>query len=384
MKRRDFCKLMAAGAAGLFILNPAFPREAESKTSEDWMKWFCDHCPPERPSFTVTDSHFHFYDFIQRTDGAKALIECMNENGVEHIMFSGMPLTKKWDRYDHQAPVYYLDNNSRAYWYSATDMLLAGTVFKDIPEEDRYRFHPFICGFNSTDMYAVEHVERMLDAYEDGFWHGIGEAFAHRDDLTNLTFGETAQADHPALMKIYDLAGRKDLPVTIHNNVSSRGRQMELLYRIEVERAVSKHPHTRFIWAHAGLSRYFDDIDQAGYTAELGTMLENHPNLHIDLSWLVFENYVAPDPFQGPSPCWLDVIQSFPDRFMIGTDCIGHFNMDKLDCPDGPKDPARMKYAFNIRKYYVLLEKLSRADSRLVGRENFLNLLPQKVKASMT
>ena len=202
------------------------------------------------------------------------------------------------------------------------------------------------------------------------------------DDLTNMTFGETAQADHPALMRVYELAGRRDLPVCLHNNVSSRGRPAELLYWPEVETAVSQNPKTRFIWAHAGLSRYFGNVDQKDYTARLKALLARNPNLHIDLSWLVFEDYVAPDPAQGPRQCWLDLIRAFPTRFMIGSDCIGHFNDDKLKCPQSPS-PQGMKYAFNIRKYWVLLEKLSPDEARLVGRDNFLNILPSRVRSKL-
>ncbi|MBU2551888.1 MAG: amidohydrolase [Proteobacteria bacterium] len=382
MKRRDFCKLMAAGAAGLLAGGPLWPMLTEAKTNRAWWDWFCGQAPPRPPAFRVCDSHFHFYDFVQHTDGIPALIEAMDRNGVDHIMFSGMPLIKKWDRDAHQAPVYYLDNNGRTYWYSATDMLLARTLLDKVPEKERSRFHPFICGFNGTDLYAVEHVERMLDAY-DGLWHGIGEVFGHRDDLTNMTFGETARGDHPALMKIYQLAGRLDLPVVLHNNVSSQGRPAELLYWPEVERAVGENPMTRFIWAHAGLSRHFEDIDQARYAARLGTLLEKHPNLHIDLSWMVFEDYIAPDPLAGPSKAWLDLIGSFPTRFMIGSDSIGRFSEEALTCADGRRDPRLMKYAFNIRKYHVLLERLRPAAARMVARDNFLDILPARVRKGL-
>jgi hypothetical protein len=384
MKRRDFCKLMATGTAGLLAsVTGLFQAPLlEAKTDESWHQWLCEQIPLESPRFPVTDGHFHFFDFIHHTEGAAALLEAMNQNGVEHIMFSGMPLVKKWDRNDHRPPAYYLDNNSRTYWYSATDMLLAQALLEKVPEGDRTRFHPFICGFNGTDLYAVEHIERMLDEY-DGFWHGIGEIFGHRDDLTNMTYGETALGDHPALMKVYELAARKDLPVVLHNNVSSRGQAGELLYWSEVENAVGQNPQTRFTWAHAGLSRYFDDIDQQEYTARLGGLLEKNENLHIDLSWIVFENYIAPDPKKGPSKCWLDLISSFPTRFIIGSDNIGHFDEKGLTCGEVEQDPRLRKYAFNIRKYYILLEKLSPETALLVGRDNFLNLLPARVKENL-
>ena len=54
----------------------------------------------------------------------------------------------------------------------------------------------YLSFIGSEGQFSLENYQRMLDEYGD-LWHGVGELFAHRDDLTNLTFGETARADHP-------------------------------------------------------------------------------------------------------------------------------------------------------------------------------------------
>lgn len=352
MQRREFLKLIAAGAAvyGLGGVKTIF--------AEDERQPFLNG----KPRFIINDAHFHYVNFLQQTDGIHKLIRNMDQNGVEHIMFSGMPLVKKWDKDEPVAPGYYLDDNGRAYWYSATDFIIARTVMK-LPEELRWRFHPFTCGFNCTDKFAINHVKLMMQQYP-GLWHGVGEILAHRDDLTNLTYGETAHADHVALDPIYDLAGKEDLPVNLHNNCTSRAKLKELLYVHEVENALRKHPQTRIVWAHAGLSRYLD-VDLNQYTQMLGKMLADHPNMYIDLSWIVFENYVLEDRKSlEVRKNWLDLINSYPDRFMLGSDAVGRL----------------ATYPFNIRKYYTLLEKLSGDTVRKVARDNFLAILPAKVR----
>lgn len=287
-----------------------------------------------------------------------ALIRSMGDAGVEHVMFSGMPLIKKWDAAEPVEPAYYLDDNARAYWYSATDFVVARRVL-ELPDQARSRFHPFICGFNATDKHAVLHVERMIDEYP-GLWQGVGEVFGHRDDLTNLTYGETARANHPALDPIYDLAARKNLPVNLHNNATSRNRLDRPIYVHEVQDALARHPKTVIIWAHAGLSRMLD-LDQPAYTSLLREMLTKHDNLYIDLSWMIFENYVLdPDGGGQVRPCWLALVSDFSDRFMIGSDNIGHF----------------ATYDRNITKYYHLLDALSPDKAGKVAMTNFLSLLP--------
>jgi len=69
-------------------------------------------------------------------------------------------------------------------------------------------------------------------------------------------------------------------------------------------------------------------------------------------------------PSGTPSKEWVVLVKEFPDRFMLGTDKVGHF--------DG--------YDEAISKYYVFLDALSPKTARLVARENFLRLLPQRVR----
>ena len=307
--------------------------------------------------YHVTDCHLHFVDFLQHTDGIHALLAAMDRCGVDEAMLCGMPLVKQWSTAEPVQPQYYLEDDARCYWYSATDALVARELLTLKPKE-RARFHPFICGFNGTDRNAVEHVKRMLEWYP-GLWQGIGEVMARHDDLTALTYGETAHADSTALDPVYDLATDNDMPVSIHSNIGSVWKR-DPLYLHEMEDAIKRHPRTRFIWCHAGISRR---IDVPAVTQEMHRLLLTYPNVWIDLSWVVFENNIAP---HGKlSEDWVSLIEQFPDRFLIGSDKVGHFG----------------DYYTEIQKYYLLLDALKPATARRVGRDNFLSLLPKRVHA---
>jgi len=95
---------------------------------------------------------------------------------------------------------------------------------------------------------------------------------------------------------------------------------------------------------------------------ELRRMLKTHPNLWIDLSWVVYSMDVAPSGIHSEE--WVAIVEEFPDRFMLGTDKIGHYE----------------DYDEAISKYYIFLDALSPKTARLVGRENFLRILPQRVR----
>ena len=306
--------------------------------------------------YRLSDCHLHLVDVLQRTEGIDAAIKAMDRCGVDHAMLCGMPFVKKWEASEPVRPEYYLDDDGRAYWYSATDVLVARAV-ESLPEKSRRRIHPFICGFNTTDKGAVDHIKRMLEWYPN-LWEGIGEVMGRHDDLTALTYGESGRANHPALDAVYDLAAENDLPVSIHSNVSSVWKR-EPIYLHEMEEALQKHPKTRFIWCHAGISRRIDVPTQAD---NIRRLLSTYPNLNVDLSWVVFETYLAP---QGsPAKAWIAVIEDYPTRFMIGSDKVGKFG----------------NYEEETLKYNVLLDALKPETAKRVARDNFLALLPKRVR----
>jgi predicted TIM-barrel fold metal-dependent hydrolase len=311
---------------------------------------------PKAIAYRTVDCHLHLVDFLQRTEGIKAVLAAMDRSGVDQAMICGMPLVKKWSVSEPEQPQYYLDDDARCYWYSATDVLVARQI-ETLSAADRARFHPFICGFNGSDRNAIDHVKRMLEWYP-GLWEGIGEVMTRHDDLTALTYGDVAQANSVSLDPIYDLAAENDMPVSVHSDVSSVWKRAPL-YLGEIEGAVKKHPRTRIIWCHAGISRR---IEVPTLTKELRRMLAAYPNLYIDLSWVVFETYLTKS--GQPVKDWVDLIESFPDRFMIGSDKVGKFG----------------NYHEEMQKYYVLLEALKPETARRVGHDNFLSVLSNRKK----
>ena len=66
------------------------------------------------------------------------------------------------------APTYYLNSDAPLYYYSFTDAWIA-TAYKSLSKEEQARFDPMITGFNPTDMYAADHIRRVLTAFPGCF-----------------------------------------------------------------------------------------------------------------------------------------------------------------------------------------------------------------------
>ena len=87
-------------------------------------------------------------------------------------------------------------------------------------QKDRARIDPMITGFNPTDMYAADHIRRVLLMYP-GVFSGIGEFSVHKEFVPAKVAGHTASLLNPALDRILTFAGEADLVVILHNDIST-------------------------------------------------------------------------------------------------------------------------------------------------------------------
>ena len=310
-------------------------------------------------SETVVDGHLHYLDFLQRSDGFSALTKKMDACGVDSAVIFGMAMAKQWDENTEEAPTYYLSNDSRCYYYSGTDHLLLQALRKQ-PESVRNRFYPFICGINPNDRYAASQLRALLEMYP-GEIYGIGEIMSRHDDLTALTYGEPPHADHPAFLEIFDLAAEYDIPVLIHHNISGVNIE-DPIYLKEMQNALAHNRDAKIIWAHVGISRR---INVPTLLKIADTMLKENENLYYDISWIVFEDYINKD--KASLKDWAKLIEKYPDRFIFGTDKVGHWDT----------------YPQEATKYMPLIEQLSdeTADKLLGG--NILELIGVQENAAV-
>jgi hypothetical protein len=87
-------------------------------------------------------------------------------NKAGRVALFGIPLQQSWSfRVDgDRVPKYYLDTDALLYYYSFTDAWIA-IAYKSLRPDQQARFDPMITGFNPTDMYAVEHIRRVLQTF---------------------------------------------------------------------------------------------------------------------------------------------------------------------------------------------------------------------------
>jgi hypothetical protein len=162
--------------------------------------------------------------------------------------------------------------------------------------------------------------------------------------------------------------------VSLHHNIAPiahDGKDHGTRYLKEIVDAFETFPKTVFIWCHAGISRRIVVDDLVEIHTEI---LRRHgSHVYIDLSWVVFEDYMIQrdeerriiydeDGDAKIRPEWIDVIERYPDNFMIGSDIVANFR----------------KYHVEIRKYNALLKVLRPETRAKVANGNFIRVMPKK------
>ena len=246
----------------------------------------------------------------------------------------GIPLQQQWS-YGNTgdfAPTYYLQTDAPLYYYSFTDAFIA-MAYRSLTPAEQARLDPMITGFNPTDMYAADHVRRVLTTFP-GVFSGIGEFTIHKEFVSSKIAGETAsltesRARSPARLRRRGRARRAD--PQRHRRAVSRSRDRSRIRSCSCASCSARHPKTTIIWAHIGLGRVVRPVkDQIGIIDRaLSDPALNH--VYIDLSWDETAKYIVASPETIAATA--DLINRHPDRFLFGTDEVAP--PDQTALPEG-------------------------------------------------
>ncbi|MGA7840973.1 MAG: amidohydrolase family protein [Candidatus Acidiferrales bacterium] len=315
---------------------------------------------PEEPE--LNDAHFHLTNYIQQGIDIHDFLAIMGTK-VGRVALFGIPLQQQWSYQNSGdfAPTYYLQTDAPLYYYSFTDAYIA-MAYRSLSPEQQARFDPMITGFNPSDMYAADHIRRVLQTFP-GVFSGIGEFTIHKEFVSSKIPGETASLTNPALDRILDFAAQVGLVVLIHNDVdvpfSKEGA--EPVYLAQMKSLLNRHPNVTIIWAHCGVGRVVRPVKQ--HAAMLESILRN-PEMHnvsFDISWDEVAKYIvaSPDSVQITA----DLINRYPERFLFGTDEVA--------------PPSQERYLRVYYEYEPLWRALSPQAREEVRKGNYERLFDQ-------
>ena len=313
-------------------------------------------------AYEFNDSHFHLTNYVQEGTNIRDFVKIMG-NTVGRVALFGIPLQQQWS-YGNTgdfAPTYYLQTDAPLYYYSFTDAFIA-TAYRSLPAADRARFDPMITGFNPTDMYAADHVRRVLTTFP-GVFSGIGEFTIHKEFVSSKIAGETASLTNRALDRLLDFAGEVGLIALIHNDIDAPfPRPGQEPYQVaQLRELFLRHPGTTIIWAHAGLGRVVRPVPDHLGILDRALSSPALKNVYIDLSWDQTAKYIVSSPETIKATA--DLINRYPDRFLFGTDEVA---------------PTQQSAYLNVYRIYApLFAQLTPAASEQVRKGNYVRLFDE-------
>jgi hypothetical protein len=313
-------------------------------------------------TFEVNDAHVHLTNYVQEGTNVRDFVNIMGARVGRAVLF-GIPLQQQWS-YGNTgsfAPTYYLQTDAPLYYYSFTDAFIA-MAYRSLPPAQQARLDPMITGFNPTDMYAADHVRRVLTTFP-GVFEGIGEFTIHKEFVSAKVAPGPASLTNPALDRLLDFAGEAGLVALMHNDVDAPfPKPDQEPYQVDQLRELFlRHPKTTIIWAHMGLGRVVRPVaDQLGII-ERGLSNPAASHVFIDLSWDEVAKYIVASPESIAATAAL--INRHPDRFLFGTDEVA------------PSDQTA--YLKVYRMYQPLFAQLTPTASELVRKGNYVRLFDE-------
>jgi len=316
-------------------------------------------------AYDFNDGHFHLTNYIQEGADMRDFVNMMGTTIGRSTVF-GIPLQQQWS-YGNTgdfAPVYYTQTDAPLYYYSFTDAYIA-MAYKSLTPDQQTRLDPMITGFNPTDMYAADHIRRVLQTFP-GVFSGIGEFTIHKEFVSAKIAGETASITNPALDRILDFAGEVGLVVILHSDIDmpfpKPGQEPYLV--VQMKELFKRHPKTKIIWAHVGVGRVVRPLPEQAAMIE---RLLNNPELnhvYFDISWDEVAKYAVATPEATKRVA--DLINRFPARILFGTDVVA------------PKDVEAMTKVYHM--YDPLWKMLTPDASQKVRIGNYERLFDQARK----
>jgi hypothetical protein len=213
---------------------------------------------PSQSQDEYYDAHVHLTNYIQEGITARKYLEVVGDRVGRSVLF-GIPLQMHWSHRvtGDVAPTYYLDADTALYYYSFTDAYIAQQYLGLSPQQQA-RFEPMITGFNPADMYAADHIRRVLQTYP-GVFSGIGEFTIHKEFVSAKVAGDVASLIDPAVDRIFRFCAESGLVAIMHNDIHMPFVKPEArrFYFKQAKSLLARHPDTTGSRATTCLFRYF-------------------------------------------------------------------------------------------------------------------------------
>jgi len=172
-----------------------------------------------------------------------------------------------------------------------------------------------------TDLSNPESTIALMALYEKeypGLFHWMGEVnLVKQAQFNNHHVPASPQNIEQWADFMAELRAR-DYPITIHSDIGNDANPTYYLHLME--KTLARYPNNKIVWAHMGLSYQQTKMKASEHIAILSTLLDQHPNLMLDISWRILDDYYFSK--KQNQPLYVAFMNNYSDRILPGSDFV--------------------------------------------------------------
>lgn len=176
-----------------------------------------------------------------------------------------------------------------------------------------------------TDLSNPEPTVAMMQFYEKrypGLFHWMGEVNLVKQAQFNNRHKAATPKDITKWADFMSALRVKNTPITIHSDIGNDASPT--LYLPLMEQALALYPENKIVWAHMGMSYEQTTMKASEHIAILSRLLDQYPNLMLDISWRILQDYYFSVP--GNQAQYVAFMNRYSDRILPGSDFVAFRN----------------------------------------------------------
>jgi len=262
----------------------------------------------------VVDSHLHFQPFSGRSLDHLKLVDYLRDAGVRYANVYGIGQTRieDWACLQHRD--------------CSGDQVIKPTMKNDFVNAKNVtnyfqRDVRLTLSMTFPDLQNPEGIlTRMtiLDEEFPGYFQWMGESNVVKQALFNMGHEPATLENIENWAPFMAELRRRDMPLALHSDLGNDDEPTRYLHLIET--VLELYPDNTIVWMHLGMSREQREMDPESHTRILRRLMDQHPNLWLDISWTVLYDYYYSN--EKRRPYYVDLLNDYSKRVLTGSDMV--------------------------------------------------------------
>lgn len=176
-----------------------------------------------------------------------------------------------------------------------------------------------------TDLSNPESTIALMALYEKeypGMFHWMGEVNLVKQAQFNNHHVPASPHNIEQWADFMTELRARNYPITIHSDIGNDMNPTHYLHLME--HVLARYPDNKIVWAHMGLSHEQTKMKATEHIAILSGLLDQYPNLMLDISWRILDDYYFSK--KQNQPLYVAFMNDYSERILPGSDFVAFRN----------------------------------------------------------